>query len=134
MVKRISNILWIDRWKKYVWLAYIVGDTSVVMPIWYIINNWTMFYELNDILNRYNINKIIVWYPQRQKDIQDNINNFIIQISQIVSDKVEIERFDEDYSSVEAEAKIWKFSKSHEVDTLAAMNILERYLNKNLKE
>lgn len=131
MVKRVKNILGIDWGRKYVGLAYIVENTTLVMPIGYIINDGSMFYNISDILSRYNISKVIVGYPKKQKDIQDEIDNFVKHLMPILPLETELERFDEDYTSVQAWATTWNFNKNAASDTLAAMHILEAWMEHN---
>jgi RNase H-fold protein (predicted Holliday junction resolvase) len=124
------NILWIDYGTKYIWLAKKDTRHNVIMPIGYIQNNSSTLYDLANIIQQYFIKKIVIWYPTRQKDIQQKIDNFIKELSFVVPD-IPIEKIDEDYTSVEAGAIMWDFSKNKwKEDTIAAMKILERYLKK----
>lgn len=128
-MRKEKNILWVDRWKKYVWLSYIQSSTNIILPIWNISNDWSLFFSLWDVLNRYNIKKIVVWYPREQEDIKESIDNFLKQINYIVEEDISIIKINEDYTSVEAWAVIWEFKKTTWEDTVAAMKILERYQN-----
>ena len=121
------NILGIDYWTKYIWLAKKDTKHDVIMPIWYIQNDgWTMF-ELSNIIEQYNIKKIVIWWPTKQKDMQEKIDRFIKEL-QIIYPDMDIIKVDEDYTSVEANATTWNFKKkAWEEDTIAAMKILERY-------
>jgi RNase H-fold protein (predicted Holliday junction resolvase) len=123
------NILWIDWWTKYIWLAKKDTKHNMIMPVWYINNDaWTMF-ELANIIEQYQIKKIVVWWPTKQKDIQEKIEKFINELSLIYPD-IEIIKVDEDYTSVQAWETKWDFTRSKwEDDTIAAMKILERYKN-----
>jgi RNase H-fold protein (predicted Holliday junction resolvase) len=123
------NILWIDWWTKYIWLAKKDTKHNMIMPVWYINNDaWTMF-ELANIIEQYQIKKIIVWWPTKQKDIQEKIEKFINELSLVYPD-IEIIKVDEDYTSVQAWETKWDFTRSKwEDDTIAAMKILERYKN-----
>jgi len=97
------------------------------MPVWYIQNDWWTMFELANIIEQYQIKKIIIWWPKRQKDMQERIDRFIKEIKIIYFD-MDIEKVDEDYTSVEANATTWNFKKKWwEEDTIAAMKILERY-------
>ena len=130
-MKKVKNILWIDWGTKYVWMAYIVENTSLVMPIGYIINDGSMYYNIWEIISRYNIFRIIVWYPKKQKDIQEEIDEFINQLIKMVPIEIQIDRFDEDYTSVQASATTWNYKKDASSDTLAAMHILEGWMKVN---
>ena len=121
------NILGIDYWTKYIWLAKKDTKHNVIIPVWYIQNDgWTMF-ELSNIIEQYNIKKIVIWWPTKQKDMQEKIDRFIKEL-QIIYPDMDIVKVDEDYTSVEANATTWNFmKKAWEEDTIAAMKILERY-------
>jgi len=121
------NILGIDYWTKYIWLAKKDTKHDVIIPVWYIQNDgWTMF-ELSNIIEQYNIKKIVIWWPTKQKDMQEKIDRFIKEL-QIIYPDMDIVKVDEDYTSVEANATTWNFKKkAWEEDTIAAMKILERY-------
>ena len=73
------------------------------MPVGYIQNDGSTMFELANIIQQYNINKIVVGYPQRQKDMQEKIDRFIKELSFVYPD-MEIIKIDEDYTSVEANA------------------------------
>lgn len=123
---KAKNILAIDRWTKYIWLAYVQNWSKVVMPIGNLYNNWSIFFDLSDILARYHIVKIIIWYP-KDEDLQKRVNEFIASLA-MITDKMEIEKVDEEYTSVQASAMSWNFERQDKNDTLAAMKILEGYL------
>ncbi len=129
------NILWIDYWTKYIWLAKKDTKHWLIIPVWYIRNDWSTIFELVNIIYQYNITKIVIWYPQRQKDMQEKIDNFIKEIKLSCSD-IKILKIDEDYTSVEANVVTWNFNKKPwEEDTISAMKILERYeILKNNKQ
>lgn len=128
-MRKEKNILAIDWWTKYLWLAYVKQDTNVVIPIWSLMNDWGLFFSIWDILTRYGIKKIVVWYPDWQENIQKRIDEFVNQLQYIVDEEIEIERVDEHYSSVQAWAVDGHFEKDEKQDTLAAMKILETYIN-----
>lgn len=126
-MQKKKNILWIDWWTKYIWIAYInVLANNMIMPIWYLMNDPSLMFNLWDIIQRYNIWKIVVWYPKDEK-IRKKVDEFINQLSYVAFD-IPIERIDEEYSSVQAGALKWDFKKDEKEDTLAAMKILENYL------
>lgn len=117
-------ILWIDYWTKYIWLAK--KDNNFIMPIWYIINDWGLIFNLSDIIERYKITSIVIWWPKKQKNMQEKIDKFIKELN-LVYPKIKIKKIDEDYTSVEASATSWTFSEDKwKEDTIAAMKILER--------
>ena len=123
------NILGIDWWEKYIGLAKKDTKHNVIMPIWYIQNDGSTMFELANIIQQYNIWKIVIGWPAKQKDIQEKIDKFIKELSFVYPD-MEIIKVNEDYSSVQAQAKKWDFNrKKWEDDTIAAMQILENYNN-----
>jgi RNase H-fold protein (predicted Holliday junction resolvase) len=129
MVKKVENILWIDWGSKKIGFAYInQWANNMIMPIWYIMNDWNFYGNVGEIIIRYNIKNIIIWYPLRQKDVQVKIDDFIKQLAMISWWDVPIAKMDEDYTSVEAWAVTWNFKKDEKTDTIAAMKILERFL------
>lgn len=130
MIKRMNNVMAIDWWTKYIWIAYVQDWSKVILPIWNLLNDWSIYYNIWDVIARYHIKKIIVWYPQNQEDVQKSIDDFISWLKFIIFEDIEIERFDEDYTSVEAGAVTWEFKKNEKEDTIAAMKILERYVNR----
>lgn len=109
----MKNILWLDWWEKYIWIAYYNVKTNIIFPIWYIFNDNMFIYNLWQIIHKYKIWKIIIWY---NKDNENNILKFKEEIN--LAYDVEIYLEDENYSSVE----------SNDNDTLAAIVILKRYL------
>lgn len=126
-----QNVLGIDWGTKYIGMAYVNKDWGVIMPIGSLMNDWWLFFNIWDILTRYNITKIVVGYPKKQKDIQQKIDKFIESLSFVVGTDMEIIRQDEDYTSVEAGATTWIHTKDEAQDTVAAMKILERWISKN---
>ena len=74
---KLKNILWIDRWTKYIWLAYMQENTEIIFPIWYILNDKMTYFNIADLIARYNIKTIVIWRPSKQKDIQEKIEKFM---------------------------------------------------------
>lgn len=126
-MKRDTNIIGIDRWSKYIWLAYMSLENRIPMPIGYILNDHMTMPTLADAVARYHAQGIVVGYPQRQKDIQAKIEAFVKSLSYVISSKVAIEYIDEDYSSVQAGEMISDFKKNAASDTVSAMLILDRW-------
>lgn len=126
-MNKVNNILWVDWGSKYIWLAYISDGTTVINPIWSLMNDGNLFFSIWDVLTRYKIKKIIIGYPKNEEEIQKKIDNFIEQLKFIVLDEVKIEKIDEDYTSIEAWAVTWDFKKNEAEDTLSAIKILERW-------
>ena len=121
-------ILWIDRWSKYIWLAYTPIEWSdIVFPIGYIMNDSMTYYYIADLIQKYHIRKIVLWWPNRQKDVQEKITKFMESLNYIIENqRIEIITVNEDYSSVQSWEIISDFKKNATTDTISAMIILER--------
>ena len=117
-------ILWMDYGTRYIWLAK--KNNDFIMPIWYINNDGGLIFNLANMVEKHKISSIVIWRPKRQKDMQERIDRFIKEFK-IVYPDFKIQKVDEDYTSVEASATTWTFSKDKwREDTIAAMKILER--------
>lgn len=130
-MRKMTNILGIDRWSKYIGLAYMTLENRIPMPIWYILNDHMTMSSLADVVARYHIQAIAVGYPQKQKDIQAKIDAFVKSLSYVISADIGVEYIDEDYSSVQAGEIVSDFKKNAASDTVSAMLILERWDIKN---
>jgi len=127
MTVKPQNILGIDRWSKYIGLAYTPIDWTIIFPIWYLLNDKMIYFNLWDIIHRHNIKKIVLWFPHKQKDTQEKILDFIKHLELIIdTSKVSIETIEEDYTSVQAWEIVSNFKKNVAEDTVSAMLILER--------
>jgi len=123
-------ILWIDRWSKYIWLAYTHKSNDVIFPVWYIINDQMTYFNIAGLIQRYNVKTIVLWRPSKQKDIQEKITKFMVSLNYIIEkDEITIETIEEDYTSVESGEIVSNFKKNETTDTVSAMLILERRLN-----
>ena len=123
------NILWVDRGTKYLWIAYRNERWKNIAPIGSMMNDNSLFFNIWDILQRYHVTKLVIGYPKNHKDLQKSIDKFIEQVL-FIDREIEVVRVDEEYSSVQAAATTWKYEKSTEEDTIAAMKILEEYIDK----
>jgi len=127
MTVKPQNVLWIDRWSKYIGIAYTPIDGNIIFPIWYLLNDRMIYFNLWDIIHRHNIRKIVLWFPHKQKDTQEKILDFIKHLELIIDpNKVTIETIEEDYTSVQAWEIVSNFKKNVAEDTVSAMLILER--------
>ncbi len=129
MGKKTFNVLWIDWWKKYLWMAYIGNDMNIIMPIWYVLNDKSIFFSVTEIISRYNIKKIVIGYPSQGEEIREKIDGFIDSLFEIYEKTLEVEKVNEDYSSVEAGSVTGDYNKNAAEDTIAAIKILERWLS-----
>lgn len=127
---KMGNILAIDWWKKRLWLAYNKASVGVIFPIWSLDNDTVVLYNIAHIVAQYDIEKILVWSPSNQEDVQRIIEGFIKQLSFVVPQECFIEKVNEDFSSVQANARLQTYKKTAAEDSLAAVFILEEYLKK----
>ena len=80
-----AHALWIDRWSKYIGLAYTAIEWSdVIFPIGYVMNDSMTYYYIADLIQRYHIRKIVLWWPNRQKDVQEKITKFMESLNYII--------------------------------------------------
>ena len=126
---KTAHALWIDRWTKYIGLAYTpVENSDIVFPIGYIMNDEMTYYYIADLIQRYHIRKIVLGRPSRQKDIQEKISKFVQSLNYIIENqRIEILTVEEDYTSVQSGEIISDFKKNATTDTISAMLILERW-------
>lgn len=126
---KTAHALWIDRWSKYLGLAYTpVENSDIIFPIGYIMNDEMTYYYIADLIQRYHIRKIVLGRPSRQKDIQEKISKFMQSLNYIIENqRIEILTVEEDYTSVQSGEIISDFKKNATTDTISAMLILERW-------
>ncbi len=131
-MKKNSRTIAIDRWSKYIWLAYCDNQEKIPMPIWYMLNDGMFFFNLSEYLVKYNVNKIIIWYPEWNEKIQQKIDKFIKDLEFIIdSTKTQLEKINEHYTTVQAWEIASNYRKNEKTDTIAAMIILQRWLEQN---
>lgn len=123
------NILALDRGRKYIGCAYQNVRANVVMPVGYLMNDQSFYFNMSDVIARYKITKIIVGYPKQHEDHQKEIDVMIERLL-LIDEKLNIERVDEEYTSVQSGEVTGNFKKNIAEDTVAAMFILEAYLEK----
>lgn len=125
---KINHALGIDRWSKYIGLAYTpIEKSDIIFPVGYIMNDAMTYYYIADLIQRYHIRKIVLWWPRKQKDIQEKITKFMESLNYIIENqRIEIETIEEDYTSVQAGEIVSDFKKNATTDTISAMLILER--------
>jgi len=130
-MRRQESILAIDRWSKYVGLAYKNNDSEVIFPIGYLMNDQMIFFHIGDMLTRYNVRKIMIGRPAKQQDVQEKIIKFMQNLDFIIDkNEVTIEKVEEDYTSVQSGEIVSNFKKNAASDTVSAMLILERWIQK----
>ena len=128
-------ILGIDRWSKYIWLAYTHLSNDIIFPVWYMINDQMIYFHIADLIQRYHVKTIVIWRPSRQKDIQDKITKFMNSLNYIIEkDEITIETIEEDYTIVESWEIVSNFKKNETTDTISELLILERWKNKQKEQ
>lgn len=127
------TVLAVDWWKKRFWLAYNRPDTDVIFPIGSLDNDEVVLYNIAHIVAQYRIEKVIIGSPRYQDDAQTPIGVFVKNLSFVLSPDCKIEKVNEDYSSVQANAHIGVYKKTAAEDSLAAVYILEEYRKKEAK-
>ena len=140
--RKQKSVLAIDRWSKYVGLAYKIVDQEVIFPVGYLFNDQMIFFHIADIIEKHNVGTIVVWRPTKQLDIQEKINKFINNMNYIIEHReIALDRVDEDYTSVQSGEIVSNsakdtalgagFKKNVAEDTVSAMLILERRAKKD---
>lgn len=123
-----STILWIDRGSKYIGLAYTLKKENVVFPVGYLLNDQMVYFHIADLIKRYGVKTIVLWWPKKQQNVQEKIKKFMNSLNYIIEkEEITIETIDEDYSTVESWEILSNFKKNEATDTVSAMLILERW-------
>ena len=118
----------IDVGLKRIGVAY-TPDAKVVVPLNAIMrkNRNQASREVRELLKEWGIEKLVVGIPFTNEDTSNRIKHFV----NLIEFDGEIVFQDESFSSVEVEnimkGKI-KYKRDGRIDSLAAKNILERYL------
>jgi len=127
-MKKQPHYLGIDRWSKYIGLAYSEQGQELIFPLGYVLNDSMTLYSIADYVTRYNVRTIVIGYPAKQEDVQEKINRFIKSLAMTIdAEKVNIEKVEEDYTSVESGEILSNFKKNAAEDTVSAMLILQRW-------
>ncbi len=120
----------IDWGRKRMWLAYMNDAHGIIFPLWSLDNDADVLYSIAHFAVQHKASKILVGFPTQQAGLQKAIDNFIKQLWFVISPDCVIERVNEEYSSVQANAMTWVFKKTAEEDSLAAVCLLEEYKKK----
>ena len=57
----MNHALGIDRGTKYIGLAYTpIGDSQIIYPIGYVMNDAMTYYYIADLIQRYHIRRIVL--------------------------------------------------------------------------
>ncbi len=101
------------------------------LPLWYLENTNTVYFDLASLIAQYGIDTIVYGYPEGNKGVMGKIDKFIASLQFSVADTVTFYPIDEHYSSTQASNITWDLDRKHiSQDTISAMVILERYLNR----
>jgi len=123
----MSKLLGIDYGDKRVGLA--IGDFSsrAVGPFKVLENNHNLFKNLQKIVTEENIAQIILGWPLNLKNLPTIQTQKVKDFSEKLKKQVKIPIILEDERFT---TKIFKNVDKKKIDALAAMNILETYLNR----
>lgn len=121
------NIISIDYGTKQLGLAY-CNDQGIPLPLGNLENDWDLWFSLMGQIAHKQAKLILVGYPKNE-EMRTKIDKFI-QTLLIMDSELEIIKIDENYTSVQAQAITWESKKHVAHDTLAAMEIINRYHNK----
>lgn len=121
------NIISIDYGTKQLGLAY-CNDQGIPLPLGNLENDGDLWFSLMGQIAHKQAKLILVGYPKNE-EIRTKIDKFI-QTLLIMDSELEIIKIDENYTSVQAQAITWESKKHVAHDTLAAMEIINRYHNK----
>lgn len=119
-----KKILSIDYGTKQIGLAY-CNHEDIPLPMGNIDNDGDMRFTLMGIIAQHQSKIILVGYPKHE-GMRIHIDKFIKTLL-VMDSELEIIRIDENYSSVQAQAITWETGKHIAHDTLAAIEIMNRY-------
>ena len=122
------SIVAIDRGRKTIGLAY-QGKTSIIMPLGTLTNDPDALRSLAGIIAQKAPSVIVIGLPAQERAIKASIKKFGAMLQSIVDPEITLHYINEDYSSVQAGAITGVYTKDHSTDTLAAMTILQNYLD-----
>ncbi len=129
MRQKYNNTLGIDWGEKYIGLAYEQGDTKIVFPIGYVMNENDVMMQIGQFLMQYHIGHIVLGWPKHE-ETREKIKPFLKQLEMVAGEQIEVELADEEYTSVQAGERSGNFTKNVAEDTIASMIILERWREK----
>lgn len=121
-----KNILAIDFGTKQWWLAF-YQPWSIPLPLGNLVNDGNVRFSLMGIIAQYKIATILIGYPKNQS-IRTHIDQ-IIKTLMIIDAWLEVITIDENYTSVQAQVITWTTGKHIAHDTLAAIEIINRFLS-----
>ncbi len=125
----MERIIGIDVGLKRIGVAY-TPDKKVIVPLKAIIrkNRNQAAKEVSDLLKEYKADTLVVGIPKTNKEMQIRIKHF----TNLIDFDGKIKFVDESYTSAIVEEEIKgkiKYKRDGRIDSLAAMKILESYLD-----
>ncbi len=130
----MTVVLGIDWGSKMLGLAKVSLNDTVIFPVGYVKNDGDLYFTLAWIVAQEHVSQIVIWLPQKELIIQENIKSFVKKLQLFID--LPIDFVEEDYTSVEAwnllsKIQPWKsaYIKTPAKDSVAAMKILERWIN-----
>ncbi len=103
-------------------------NNNMPLPLWFIHNNSAMYFNLTDLVMRYQIDHIVYGYPMGNHTITSKIDKFVSSLKFSLPETIIYTPIDEHYSSVQASDMSWDFWKKHIwQDVMSAMVILEQW-------
>lgn len=130
----MAVVLWIDWGSKMIGLAKINLSDKIIFPVGYMKNDGDLYFDLAGIIAQEKISQIVVGLPKRELLIQEKIKKFVEKLLLFVD--LPVDYIWEDYTSVEAGNVLSSIQKDSDAykktpakDSVAAMKILERWIN-----
>lgn len=125
----------IDHGEKKIGLAIGDSETKIASPYKILVNGINLLANIREIIHREEIDKIVVGVPISLKSTSSkqtkNVLNFISQLRNNID--LEIIEQDERYSSSYAKNLLKEMKVKHMDDDVAAMLILQSYLDKQFR-
>lgn len=121
----LMNILCIDWWSENIWLAYSLGDQTV-LPLWSISNDANTIFQISSYLQLKNIDRIVIGIP-KDLYVQQKIQKFVTELHTLLEPHQDLVYQNEDYSTIQAMTEFPNQSKNAQ-DTISAMKILTEYI------
>ena len=125
----MSTVLALDRGSKRIGIAWMDMANKTPLPLGYMENTSTVYYEMSSLIAQYKIDTVVYGYPEWNKGVMAKIDKFVQSLKFSVADTVTFYSIDEHYSSTQASNITWDLDRKHiSQDTISAMVILERWL------
>lgn len=134
----LNKILAIDFGTKIIGIAISDIDHKFAIPYCEINNDNKVFFKINEIIDEESISKIVLGYPKTHNDYVSERHKLILNFKNelklnVVSKDIDIELFDESYSTKQTYESLKEFNiKTSKLkknkDMIAASIILENYL------